>query len=126
MRNTVVVGLVIVLAGCTKAPTALMAHGKPVQHWLEALRDPDAKARRRAAEVLGNIGAVDPAVLAALTEAVKDRDGSVRTEVVLALMKMGPAARAAVPALEGVQKNDKDVRLRSYAAKALERIQGGP
>ena len=42
----------------------------------------------------------------------------------LALLKLGPAAQDAVAALTDAQ-NDKDQKVRDYAAKALERILGG-
>jgi HEAT repeat protein len=125
MRRLLMLGLVGTVAlgaGCHKAgPT--MAHGKPVGQWVEGLRDPDARARKKAAGVLGNVGAVDPAVVPALAEAVRDRDAAVRAEAVLALMKIGPPARDAAPALAEAQK-DPNPTVRQYAAKALERVRG--
>jgi HEAT repeat protein len=47
----------------------------------------------------------------------------VRAEAALALLNIGPPAREAVPALEEAQK-DQEATVRSYAQKALERIQG--
>ncbi len=111
------------LGGCGKAkPT--MAGGRPVAHWMEELRSPDARARKKAAHKLGNAGVVDPSVVPALVEALKDADAGVRAEAVLALLKIGPAAREAVPALTAAQ-NDPDATVRAYAAKALEKVQGG-
>ena len=46
----------------------------------------------------------------------------VRSAAVLALLKIGPDAKEAVPALRKAQK-DKDVKVRTYATKALERIE---
>jgi HEAT repeat protein len=46
----------------------------------------------------------------------------VRAEVVLALVKVGPGAGAAVPALTEMQTNDPDPQVRGYAARALERL----
>ena len=90
--------MMFVLSGCGQsAPT--LAHGQPVEHWVRALRDPDAKVRKRAADVLGNVGAADATVVPALAGAVKDSDRAVREATVLALLKMGPAARDALPAL---------------------------
>jgi HEAT repeat protein len=120
MRRVLVLLLILLTVGCHKSQPPV-AHGKPVGEWVAALRDPDAKARRKAAGVLGNVGAVDPAVVPALADAVRDRDPAVRAEAALALMKIGPAARDAAPALAEAQK-DANPTVRQYAAKALERV----
>jgi HEAT repeat protein len=73
-------------------------------------------------EILSNVGAADPAVLPALTEAVKDRDAKVRREAILALLKLGPPAKDAIPVLTETLQ-DKDPQNRVYAAKALDKIQ---
>jgi HEAT repeat protein len=126
MRLLLTLGLVGALtaaAGCHKAePT--MAHGKSVGQWVAALREPDARARLKAVRVLGNVGAIDPAVVPALADAVRDPDEAVRAEAVLALTKIGPAARDAVPALTAAQ-NDPSATVRRYAAQALARVRGG-
>jgi HEAT repeat protein len=125
MRRLLTLGLLGVLTlavGCRQAGPTL-AHGKPVGQWVEALHDPDARARKRAVGVLGNVGAIDPAVVPALAEALRDRDAAVRAEAALALTKIGPAAAGAVPALEEARK-DPHATVRQYAAKALARVRG--
>jgi HEAT repeat protein len=108
---------------CGKAPPAT-AHGKPVGHWVKELQNPDALKRKKAVEVLGNVGTADPQALPALIGAVKDPDPLVRTAAVQALLKIGPDAQDALPALSEAQK-DPDPRVRSAAAKAVARVQGG-
>ena len=125
MRFVLILGLAILAGGCAKAPPPL-AHGKPINHWVEALQDPDARVRKKAVDVLGNIGAVDPVIVPALVGAVKDRDARVRAEAVLGLLRIGPAAREAIPVLEEAQKKDRDAKVRTYAGKALEKIQAEP
>jgi HEAT repeat protein len=120
MRRTLAVLLLALTVGCHKAEPTL-AHGRPISDWVAALRGPDARARKKAAGVLGNVGAIDPAVVPALAEAVRDRDPAVRAEAVLALAKIGPAAREAEPALAEAQK-DVNPAVRQYAGKALERV----
>jgi len=44
--------------------------------------------------------------------------------VILALVKCGPAAKETIPELAEVQQNDRDAKVRDYAAKALEKTQG--
>jgi HEAT repeat protein len=122
MRRVLLLALTMLTIGCHKAQPPV-AHGKPVGEWVAALRDPDARARKKAAGVLGNVGAIDPAVVPALAEAVRDRDPAVRAEAALALMKIGPPARDAAPALEEARK-DANPTVRRYAAKALDRVRG--
>lgn len=123
MRVLLVFSLAALLSGCGRsAPT--QAGGKSVRHWVEALQSPDARLRKEAAFKLGNVGAADPAALPALVGALKDRDAAVRREAVLALLKFGPAAREAVPPLTELRERDRDPKVRSCAAKALEKLQG--
>ena len=111
------------LGGCGK-PQPALSGGKPVGHWVELLRtSPDAKARKEAAFKLGNVGPTDPAALPGLRGAMKDGDAVVRCEVVLALVKFGPAAQEAVPALIELRDRDRDPKVRSFAAKAVDKIQ---
>jgi HEAT repeat protein len=116
-----VLGLMVALSGCgRKQPTSV--GGKPVSYWVQALQEPDARSRKKAAFELGNVGAADPTVVPALAGALRDGDAVVRAEAALSLLKIGPAAREASPALVEAQ-NDRDAKVRSYAAKALEKIQ---
>jgi HEAT repeat protein len=117
MRSVLLVILLLSLSGCGAAPPS-MAGGK----WAAALRDPDARLRKKAAFTLGNIGPSDAAVLPALLNALKDREAAVRCEAILALLKYGPGARDALPALTELQRHDPDVRVRSYAARAVQRL----
>jgi len=97
--------------------------GEPVEHWLEAIKSPDPKARKKAADVLGNVGPVDPRAVPALIEAVKDRDAKVRDAAVLGLSKIGPQASSAESVLEEATR-DKDATVRTHAATALGRVRG--
>jgi HEAT repeat protein len=119
-----VLGLVLatLAGGCGRAPASL-AGGKPVRHWIEALHDPDRKTRKLAAFKLGNVGTADPSALPALVGALQDRDAAVRGEVILALVKFGPLAQEAVPALTEVRRHDRNSQVRAYAGRALEKIQ---
>jgi HEAT repeat protein len=114
----VVAGL---LAGCARKPVLGTAHGKPVAHWLGAVRDPDVRVRKKAVVALGHVGPADPAALPALAGALKDPDARVRRQAVLALLNLGPAARPALPALEEARQ-DSDALVRGYALRALARV----
>jgi HEAT repeat protein len=111
--------------GCSRSdvPREKYFRGEPVEHWLEAIKSPDPKTRKKAADVLGNVGPVDPRAVPALIEAVKDRDAKVRDAAVLGLSKIGPPASSAESVLEEATK-DKDLTVRAHAATALERVRG--
>jgi HEAT repeat protein len=117
--------LVALAVGCGKEPPTL-AGGKPVSHWVQALQDPDARVRKQATAKLGNVGTADPAALPALTGALQDRSPEVRREAILAVLKCGPAAREVMPVLTELRQRDPDPRVRSFAARALEKLQGEP
>jgi len=122
MRKFCVLVLAGMLAGCgASQPTTI--HGQAVSYWVQALQDHDTRARKKAVEALGNVGAADPAAIPALIGALKDNDAGVRAAATLALLKIGPAAQDATDALTEAQK-DKDQKVRDLAAKALQRIQG--
>jgi HEAT repeat protein len=120
MRKVLIAILLACLGGCGRAqPT--MAGGK----WAGALRDPDARVRRKAAFTLGNIGPSDPAVLPALTGALEDADAGVRREAILALFKYGPGAAQAAGALAEARDRDASSQVRACAARALEKLGSG-
>ena len=118
MRNLIVVTVLALLSGCSKSES-VTAGGKPVEYWFEALHSPDAKVRKTAAIKLGHVGPENPAVLSALIAALQDADAEVRCAAILALASFGKAGRDAMPALEELQRNDRNSRVRDYAARAL-------
>jgi HEAT repeat protein len=119
-----VLAVVVLAAGGCKPAQPTQAGGKPVSYWVEALKGPDARLRKKAVGMLGNVGSADAAALPAVIGALKDADPAVRREAVFALVKFGPAAREAVPALTELCDRDEDPEVRSRAGKALEKIRG--
>jgi HEAT repeat protein len=116
--------LCLFAVGCGgNAPKEKYFSGEPVEHWLEAIHSRDAKVRKKAADVLGNVGPIDPRAIAALTEAVHDPDPKVRDAAVLGLSKIGPDAASAEPALQEATK-DRDATVRAHAATAIDRVRG--
>ena len=111
--------------GCSRSevPKEKYFSGEPVEHWLEAIKSPDPKTRKKAADVLGNVGPVDPRAVPALIVAVKDRDAKVRDAALLGLSKIGPPATSAESVLEEATK-EKDPTVRTHATVALERVRG--
>ena len=117
--------LVAWACGCGGKAAPTMAGGKPVSHWVEELRSPDPKHRKEAVEKLGNVGPADPVAFPAVCGALKDTDPRVRCEAILAVLKFDTAAKESVPLLDDLRKNDRDARVREYAARAVERLQSG-
>jgi hypothetical protein len=104
--------LVILLVGAT---AALAIPGSPVylpmfsrwfhnyrstRHWAQELNNPDAEARLKAIKELGAIGSdARDAIPALSTIMLEDSDRFARIEASLAIKKMHPATRDALPAL---------------------------
>ena len=125
-KMLIVAFLAITSAGCFSQPEApLTAGGEPVAYWLDELKKPAPKARKKAVRELGHIGKADPAAIPAVIAALKDPDAMVRSEAALALLNLGPDAAEAIPALQEATR-DKNPTVREYAQKALERIQESP
>jgi HEAT repeat protein len=126
MKSFLLTGLAalpaVLLLGCGRAQAPDL--GEQVERWVRALNGADARVRKNAILKLGNVGPGDAAVFPALLGVLKDRDAGVRREAILALLKCGPAANEAVPALTEVRQHDRDAQVRSYAAKALEKLRG--
>jgi HEAT repeat protein len=122
MRAFSWIALAVLLSGCAR-PAPMLAGGKPVAHWVEALKDPDPGVRKTAAFKLGNVGPADAAACPALLAALQDRDPQVRCEVILALLKCGREANDAIPTLRQVRQYDWDARVRDYATRALAKLE---
>ena len=115
--------LSVFMFGCSRSdvPKEKYFSDKPVEHWLEAIKSPEPKTRKKAADILGNVGPVDPRAVPALIDAVKDRDAKVRDAAILGLSKIGPPAASAESVLEEATK-DSDPTVRSHATAALVRV----
>lgn len=111
--------------GCSRSdvPKEKYFGGEPVDHWLVEIKSPDPKKRKKAADILGNVGPADERSISALIEAVKDKDAKVRDAAVLGLSKIGPPASSAQLVLEEATK-DRDATVRTHAWTALERVRG--
>lgn len=97
--------------------------GQPVAHWQAALKDTDAKVRRRGAYALGQIGPAAAPAVADLGTALADRQLEVAWYAADALGRIGPEASPAGKALMGViEEQPGDTVLRRNAVIALGRI----
>lgn len=126
MRRTTLLAVALAAAGCgDRVPGEKYFSGEPVARWIDRAKDPDPKTRKKAVEVLGNVGPADPGAIPALTAALKDPDPRVRDAAVLGLSKNGPAAAAALPAVRELIA-DKDPTVRRHVKAAIDRLTGPP
>jgi HEAT repeat protein len=123
MRLVFIAILAVGIFGCGK-PKTMLAGGKPVSYWVQAVCDPDPRLRKQAVFKLGNVGPTQAEALPAVTKALKDQDAAVRREAILALLKFGADAKAAAPILAELRNNDRDAQVRKYAALALDKLRG--
>lgn len=86
------------------------------------LADPDRRAQSDAAHALARLGRAEGA--AALAEDLTFDNSIVRAKAAAALERLGPAAKAALPALETAAKSPFDARLRKAARAALRAVKG--
>jgi HEAT repeat protein len=112
----------LITGGCAHKAGPALAGGKPPDYWLKNASNPDIRLRKEAIAKLGNFGAADPQVLPALTGALHDADAGVRSEAVLALAKLGAAAKPAVLDLQSLSQSDPDAKVRDFAARAVEKL----
>ncbi len=121
----VLVGACVVASGCHREERGpVLAGGREVKSWVEALRDPKPQVRRQAVLKLGNVGDADPAVADALALALRDRDAQVRRDAVLAVAKLKTPGAAIASQLETMSRTDRDPRARDLAQRALARVRG--
>jgi HEAT repeat protein len=108
----ILIGLVVVIAGCSSGPTF---QGKSLRSWMTQLSDKDPTARQEAIRALGQIG---PEAVPPLCEALASENSNTRMAAADALGRIGEDAKSAVPALNDALK-DSDKLVRRHAAFAL-------
>jgi HEAT repeat protein len=100
----------------------ILAGGREVKSWVADLHNPKPQVRRQAVLKLGNVGDADPAAAEALAEALHDTDPLVRSDAILAVVKLKQPGAAIKDQLETMTRSDKNARARDLAGKALERL----
>ena len=98
------------------------ANSDTLAEWIADLRAPAPYSRNRAAYQIAGLGAAAAPAVPALIEALKDPEASVRYPVTVALREIGPAAKAAVPALKKVYEEDINDEIASSARRAIKAI----
>jgi HEAT repeat protein len=94
---------------------------KNLQDIAQMLNYPDPQVRKQAAGLLGILNANPKIQVAALVDALQDKDSQVVLAVIQALGELGEAAQSAVPVLTKLAEGP-DENLRLAAVDALQRI----
>jgi HEAT repeat protein len=115
--SLLIFSLVVVSSGCGTSPPAVSG-GKPVEHWLTAIRDSDPKVRVEAVRKLGNIGRKDSAALPAAFGALTDPDPAVRKEAIYAVVRNRNSSGPALPILARMRTEDTDPAIRQLAGES--------
>ena len=111
---------------CSRAPKGpLLAGGREVKSWVEALKDRDPARRRVAVLKLGNVGDADPTVADGLATAIQDLDAQVRRDAVLAAAKLKSPGEPIMTQLRTMSEVDPDLRARDLARRAVARLTAG-
>jgi hypothetical protein len=97
----------------------ILYEGRTPRAWMQDLKNPDAEVRHHAIHALGDLGAdAADSIPMLATILVEDADRQSRGEAALALWKMAPVSRTAVPALTRALE-DKEPIVRMDAVLAL-------
>jgi HEAT repeat protein len=120
MRHKLLIGLLAgaFAAGYSPEPTF---EGRPASYWVTQLKSKDGITRSRAVFYVSSsryaVSSVPDFIIM-----LNDDHPVARYEAIGALIRLGPAAKAAVPALLELVKKDDNWRIRSRATEALKTI----
>lgn len=103
------------------ASLARAADPAEVNKLIEALRNPDEKARIQAIDALGHLGPAGKSAIKTLAAQMSDKSVMVRAHAAHALELIGPADPAATEALIKASA-DSDATVRRMAARALHKV----
>lgn len=99
--------------------------GRPLSEWIADLKAPAPQTRNAAAYEIAGMGPLAAPAVPALIEALEDEAAAVRFPVTIALMEIGPAAKAAVPRLRAMMDEEINDEIAASARRALKRIDAG-
>ena len=106
----------------TKAKEPVSA-GRPLSEWIADLKGLAPQTRNAAAYEIAGMGLAAAAAVPALIEALDDPMAAVRFPVTIALMEIGPAAKAAVPRLQAMVNEEINDEIAASARRALRHIE---
>lgn len=101
--------------------------GAAAEPLIAGLSDKNATTRALCVEALGRLESVPAKHVQTLTAGIQDKDPEVRRQTLFALVQLGPAVKAAAPALlEVVSNKELDAETRGLAAQALAELGAEP
>jgi hypothetical protein len=125
-------GAALMLAGSASAQATRpksqepVSDGRPLREWIADLKGLAPQTRNAAAYEIAGMGPAAAAAVPALIVALDDPIAAVRFPVIIALMEIGPAAKAAVPRLQQMEEEELNDEIAAAARRALRRIQAEP
>ena len=121
-----VIAVVFTSAGSAQAKPVQarepVADGRPLSQWVRDLKAESPQTRNAAAYEIAGLGPSASAAVPALIAALDDPVAAVRFPVTVALMEIGPAAKAAVPRLQQMMAEEINDEIAASARRALKRI----
>jgi HEAT repeat protein len=99
-----------------------MANGRTLSQWILDLKALAPQTRNAAAYEIAGMGPEAVRAVPALIEALDDPSPVVRFPVTVALLEIGPGAKAAVPRLQQMVEEEINDEIAASARRALKRI----
>jgi HEAT repeat protein len=103
-----------------------VSHGRTLSEWVADLKALAPQTRNAAAYEIAGMGPAAVAAVPALIAALDDPSAAVRFPVTIALLEIGPAAKAAIPRLQQMEEQENNDEIAASARRALRRIQAEP
>jgi HEAT repeat protein len=99
-----------------------VSNGRTLSQWIMDLKALAPQSRNAAAYEIAGMGPDAVRAVPALIEALDDPSPAVRYPVTIALLEIGPAAKAAVPRLQQMMEEEINDEIAASARRALKRI----
>ena len=99
-----------------------VSNGRTLSQWIVDLKAAAPQTRNAAAYEIAGMGPDAARAVPALIEALDDPSPVVRFPVTVALLEIGPAAKAAVPRLQQMVEEEINDEIAASARRALKRI----
>jgi HEAT repeat protein len=99
-----------------------ISHGRTLSQWIIDLKALAPQTRNAAAYEIAGMGPEAVRAVPALIEALDDPSAVVRFPATVALLEIGPAAKAAVPRLQQMIEEEVNDEIAASARRALKHI----
>jgi HEAT repeat protein len=99
-----------------------ISNGRTLSQWIMDLKGRAPQTRNAAAYEIAGMGPAAVRAVPALIEALDDPSPVVRFPVTVALLEIGPGAKAAVPRLQQMIEEEINDEIAASARRALKRI----